>query len=32
MAKYKPDLNAFDEFVKEAISISTAGARPVAMW
>ena len=29
-ARYKPDLNAFDKFVKEAIFISTAGARPAA--
>ena len=32
-ARYKPDLNAFHVFfAKEAISASTAGARPVATW
>ena len=31
-ARYKPDLNAFHVFTKEAISASTAGARPVATW
>jgi hypothetical protein len=32
MVRYKLDFNAFDEFAKEAIFASTAGARPVATW